>query len=77
MREIVAFLKPCISLYFNMICYYSFPVSQYNVGMRQDPRYWKVVTRLQQKQEQGMWNVTCDELFHLKTSPRLTTGIQN
>ena len=45
--------------------------------MRQDPRYWKVVTRLQQKQEQGMWNVTCDELFHLKTSPRLTTGIQN
>ena len=31
--------------------------------MRQDPRYWKVVTRLQQKQEQGMWNVTADELF--------------
>ena len=31
--------------------------------MRQDPRYWKVVTRLQQKQECGMWNLTCDELF--------------
>ena len=31
--------------------------------MRQDPRYWKVVTRLQQKQECGMRNVTSDELF--------------